>query len=115
MTGRESRDNDHSLQCESDDPSIMKSLKGHKNKITKVKFLLNKKYLISSSQDGTLMFWTMSNKKRPVRFIGHEDGVLALACAESKNSYGSGENPGVAGRIASAGMDRSLRTWTGTS
>lgn len=108
-----------------DDPYLLQSLKGgHRNNaITALAFApQSKRYIFSSSTgDGSIMFWhvgglgggggsggaaLIKNRKRPVRFLGHERDVLALAHTERE---------GEGGRCASAGLDRSVRIWKATA
>ena len=109
-----------------DDPYLLQSLKGgHRNNaITSLAFApQSKRYIFSSSTgDGSIMFWhvggersggggrgayaLLKNRKRPVRFLGHERDVLALAHTERE---------GEGGRVASAGLDRSIRVWKATA
>ena len=109
-----------------DDPYLLQSLKGgHRNNaITSLAFApQSKRYIFSASTgDGSIMFWhvggersggggrgayaLLKNRKRPVRFLGHERDVLALAHTERE---------GEGGRVASAGLDRSVRVWKATA
>ena len=110
-----------------DDPYLLQSLKGgHRNNaITSLAFAPHsKRYIFSASTgDGSIMFWhvggersgggggqgayaLLKNRKRPVRFLGHERDVLALAHTERE---------GEGGRVASAGLDRSIRVWKATA
>ena len=109
-----------------DDPYLLQSLKGgHRNNaITSLAFApQSKRYIFSASTgDGSIMFWhvggersggggrgayaLIKNRKRPVRFLGHERDVLALAHTERE---------GEGGRVASAGLDRSVRVWKATA
>ena len=110
-----------------DDPYLLQSLKGgHRNNaITSLAFApQSKRYIFSASTgDGSIMFWhvggersgggggqgayaLLKNRKRPVRFLGHERDVLALAHTERE---------GEGGRVASAGLDRSIRVWKATA
>ena len=109
-----------------DDPYLLQSLKGgHRNNaITSLAFApQSKRYIFSASTgDGSIMFWhvgglggsgggqgayaLIKNRKRPVRFLGHERDVLALAHTERE---------GEGGRVASAGLDRSIRVWKATA
>lgn len=109
-----------------DDPYLLQSLKGgHRNNaITSLAFApQSKRYIFSASTgDGSIMFWhvgglggggsgqgayaLIKNRKRPVRFLGHERDVLALAHTERE---------GEGGRCASAGLDRSIRVWKATA
>lgn len=102
-----------------DDPHLLQSLKGgHRNNaITALAFApRSNRYIFSASDgDGSIMFWHVSssvtsvgskNRKRPVRFLGHEKDVLALAHTERE---------GEGGRVASAGLDRSVRVWKATA
>ena len=101
-----------------DDPHVLQSLKGgHRNNgITSLAFAPNsRKYIFSSSTgDGSIMFWhvggnassSSKNRKRPVRFLGHEKDVLTLAHTQRE---------GEGGRVASGGLDRSARVWKATA
>jgi WD40 repeat protein len=112
-----------------DDPYLLQSLKGgHRNNaITSLAFApQSERYIFSASTgDGSIMFWhvggersgggggrgqgayaLIKNRKRPVRFLGHERDVLALAHTERE---------GEGGRCASAGLDRSIRVWKATA
>ena len=101
-----------------DDPHVLQSLKGgHRNNgITSLAFAPNsRKYIFSSSTgDGSIMFWhvggnassSSKNRKRPVRFLGHEKDVLTLAHTQRE---------GEGGRVASGGLDRSVRVWKATA
>ena len=101
-----------------DDPHMLQSLKGgHRNNgITSLAFAPNsRKYIFSSSTgDGSIMFWhvggnassSSKNRKRPVRFLGHEKDVLTLAHTQRE---------GEGGRVASGGLDRSVRVWKATA
>ena len=100
------------------DPHVLQSLKGgHRNNgITSLAFAPNsRKYIFSSSTgDGSIMFWhvggnassSSKNRKRPVRFLGHEKDVLTLAHTQRE---------GEGGRVASGGLDRSVRVWKATA
>ena len=101
-----------------DDPHVLQSLKGgHRNNgITSLAFAPNsRKYIFSSSTgDGSIMFWhvggnassSSKNRKSPVRFLGHEKDVLTLAHTQRE---------GEGGRVASGGLDRSVRVWKATA
>jgi len=61
------------------DPELMRSFRGHKDKITQVIFNPNLRQVISSSQDGMIMAWGLRPNSRPNKFLGHKGAVYDVA------------------------------------
>lgn len=79
----------------------VRSLEGHTQKITCLRFLTNKNLLASSSEDFTIKIWNLSNHKTPLQqtLQGHTDRVLALEALSD-------------GRLASGSSDDTVKIWT---
>jgi WD40 repeat protein len=80
-------------------PQLLRSFKGHKDKITQVVFNPNLKQVISASNDGMVMTWGLRPNTRPSKFIGHTGAVYDV----SVNPSGT--------QIASCSKDNTVRLW----
>lgn len=78
---------------------MLRSFKGHKDKITQVIFNPNLRQLISSSTDGMIMTWGLRPNSRPSKFLGHKGAVYDVAV----NPTGT--------HLASASKDGTVRLW----
>ena len=81
------------------DPSLIRSFRGHKDKITQVVFNPNLRQVVSSSTDGTIMTWGLTPNSRPSKFLGHKGSVYDVAV----NPTGT--------LLASASKDSTIRIW----
>jgi centriolar protein POC1 len=62
--------------------------------------LINRKQVISGSEDGNVIVWNFKPQMRPYKFIGHKGAILDLAISPNGNT------------IASASNDETVRLWT---
>ena len=60
-------------------PGLLRSFRGHKDKITQVIFNPNLRQIISSSTDGMIMTWGLRPNSRPQKFLGHKGAVYDVA------------------------------------
>ena len=63
--GNEAAKRSKDLQLEEISPILLRNFQGHRDKITQVVFNPNLKQLVSSSQDGMIMTWSMQPNSRP--------------------------------------------------
>lgn len=56
---------------QSEDPTLERSFRGHKDAVTSVAFNSNLKQLVSGSLDGAVMVWNFKPQLRAFRFAGH--------------------------------------------
>ena len=62
----------------SEDPSLERTFRGHRDGVTACAFNPNMKQLVSSSGDHSLMIWNFKPSMRAYRFAGHKDSVLSV-------------------------------------
>ena len=67
----------------SEDPTLERSFRGHKDAVTAVAFNPNMKQLLSASLDMTLMLWNFKPTLRAYRFTGHKAAVHCVAFSPS--------------------------------
>jgi centriolar protein POC1 len=84
------------------DPTLLRSFRGHKDKINSVLFSPNMKQVISGSDDGDVILWNFKPQMRPYKFIGHKGAINEVAI----NPSGS--------LLASASSDQTVRLWSNT-
>ena len=84
----------------SEDPSLERTFRGHRDGVTACAFNPNMKQLVSSSGDHSLMIWNFKPSMRAYRFAGHKDSVLSVAYSPQGEC------------IASGSKDRTVRLWT---
>ncbi|KAK2534316.1 Poc1a [Columba guinea] len=82
-----------------EDPSLERHFKGHRDAVTSVDFSLNKKQLASGSMDSCLMIWSMKPQMRAYRFVGHKDAVMCVQFSPSGHL------------VASGSRDKTVRLW----
>ncbi len=63
--GKEAQKRNQDLQLEELSPILLRSFQGHRDKVTQVIFNPNLKQLVSASQDGMIMTWSMQPNSRP--------------------------------------------------
>jgi WD40 repeat protein len=56
----------------SEDPTLERTFRGHKDAVTCCAFNPNMKQLITSSNDNSLMIWNFKPQMRAYRFTGHK-------------------------------------------
>mmetsp|Transcript_35771 Transcript_35771/g.34795 ORF Transcript_35771/g.34795 Transcript_35771/m.34795 type:complete len:86 (+) Transcript_35771:46-303(+) len=78
---------------------VMRTFRGHKDKVTQVIFNPNLRQIISSSTDGMLMTWSFRPNSRPQKFLGHKGAIYDVAV----NPTGT--------ILASASKDSCIRLW----
>ena len=61
------------------DPTLLKSLQGHKDRVTKAIFHPSLKQVISSSNDGLILAWGLRPNARPNKFQGHKGPVTDVS------------------------------------
>ena len=81
------------------DPTLLKALQGHKDRVTKAIFHPSLKQVISSSDDGLILAWGLRPNARPNKFAGHKGPVTDVAV------NGRGD------LIASCSRDNTVRIW----
>ncbi len=82
-----------------EDEQVAKQFKGHTDSITSVVFSSNGEWLISGSDDGTVVVWDVSTGETIRTLEGHSKGVTDVAISSD-------------GRwIASASLDQTVRLW----
>lgn len=86
----------------SEDPTLERHFKGHRNVVTALAFNPLLKQLASGSLDSTLMIWNFNTNERAYRFQGHTDAITDVNFAPNNNL------------VASSSMDRTVRLWTPT-
>lgn len=57
---------------QSEDPTLERTFRGHKDSVTAVAFNPNMKQLITASLDNSLMVWNFRPQMRAYRFAGHK-------------------------------------------
>ena len=57
---------------QSEDPTLERTFRGHKDSVTAVAFNPNMKQLITASLDNSLMVWNFKPQMRAYRFAGHK-------------------------------------------
>lgn len=82
------------------DPSLERTLKGHKNYITSVAFSSTLKQIASGSADNNVMLWNFKPQLRAFRYIGHKGIVTAVEFSPEGDM------------LASASKDKTVRLWT---
>ncbi|KAI8906339.1 WD40-repeat-containing domain protein [Gorgonomyces haynaldii] len=82
------------------DPSLERSFRGHKDVITGLCFKPTMSQLASSSMDHSVMIWNFKPQLRAFRFVGHTAAVTGLDFASSGNL------------LASSSRDKTVRLWT---
>jgi WD40 repeat protein len=82
------------------DPTLLKALQGHKDRVTKAIFHPSLKQVISSSDDGLILAWGLRPNARPNKFAGHKGPVTDVAV------NGRGD------LIASCSRDNTVRIWS---
>lgn len=97
--GNEAVKRQQDLKLEELSPILLRNFQGHRDKITQVIFNPNLKQLISSSQDGMIMTWSLQPNSRPQKFVGHKGSVYDVAINPTGN------------QIASASKDNTIRLW----
>ncbi|XP_008290791.1 POC1 centriolar protein homolog B [Stegastes partitus] len=83
-----------------EDPTLERHFKGHKDAVTCADFNPNRKQLASGSVDKTLMIWNLAPKGRAFCFVGHQDVITGLQFSPSGTL------------VASSSKDRTVRLWT---
>ncbi len=61
---------------------------------------LNRKQIISGSEDGDVILWNFKPQMRPYKFIGHKGAINEIAISPN------------GGLIASASRDETVRLWS---
>jgi WD40 repeat protein len=61
----------------SEDPSLERSFRGHKDAITSVSFNPNMRQIVSASFDSCLLIWNFKPQLRAYRFVGHRVGTFS--------------------------------------
>jgi WD40 repeat protein len=61
---------------QSEDPSLERSFRGHKDAVMSVVFNPNMKQVVSSSLDGVVMVWNFKPQLRAFKFAGHKVGNI---------------------------------------
>uniref|UniRef100_A0A7N6BF11 POC1 centriolar protein homolog B n=1 Tax=Anabas testudineus TaxID=64144 RepID=A0A7N6BF11_ANATE len=84
----------------SEDPSLERHFKGHKDAVTCADFNPNRKQLASGSVDKSLMIWNLAPKARAFRFVGHQDVITGVQFSPFGNL------------VATSSKDRTVRLWT---
>ncbi|KAK3535976.1 hypothetical protein QTP70_022850 [Hemibagrus guttatus] len=83
-----------------EDPTLARHFKGHKDAVTCADFSPNNKQLATGSSDKTLMIWNLNPKSRAFRFVGHQDIVTSVHFSPSSEL------------VASGSRDKTVRLWT---
>ena len=73
---------------------ILKTLRGHKDKITKLAFSPDGKMLVSSAWDDTIHLWDPHSGRNIHIFRGHTDGVQTLSFSPDGETFVSGSDDG---------------------
>ena len=60
------------MVSQEDNPSLMRTFRGHKGCISAVAFNPSLTQLVSSSKDSCLMLWNFKPQLRAFRFVGHK-------------------------------------------
>lgn len=82
------------------DPSLERTLRGHKNYVTSVCFSSTLKQLASGSADNSVMLWNFKPQLRAFRYVGHKGMVTSVEFSPEGDT------------LASASKDRTVRLWT---
>lgn len=86
---------------QSEDPTLERTFRGHKDSVTAVAFNPNMKQLITASLDNSLMIWNFKPQMRAYRFAGHKvrsDARIEAAAAPRARlaaGWGGGAKDGV--------------------
>jgi WD40 repeat protein len=92
---------------QSEDPTLERTFRGHKDGVTAVCFNPNMKQLITASLDNSLMVWNFKPQMRAYRFAGHKVSrrsgvrfsvVMQVARRHGDTRRGGGEGGWVCGR-----------------
>ncbi|KAJ3125799.1 hypothetical protein HK098_008187 [Nowakowskiella sp. JEL0407] len=80
--------------------SVIRTLKGHRNKVTSLAVSENPPRLFSGSYDNTILEWDITNGKVVRNYTGHTEDVYAVAVL-----------PGDTPRLFSGSVDEKIREW----
>lgn len=87
------------LQPCSEDPSLERCFKGHRDAATCVAWNAGVRQVVTGGGDGSVMVWHLAPRLRAFRFMGHQEAVLGLAYDPVNNL------------VASGSKDRTVRLW----
>ncbi|KAJ4439632.1 hypothetical protein ANN_07760 [Periplaneta americana] len=93
---------DVNRKMSSDDPTLERHFRGHRDSVTALAFNPTMKQLASSSLDSSIMVWNFRQMNRAFRFKAHKDGVMDISFSPSGQL------------VASVSRDRSVRLWVPT-
>ncbi|CAL6102178.1 Pentapeptide_repeats-containing protein [Hexamita inflata] len=69
---------------------LIKTLKGHEEQVTSLAFCLNQNYIVSGSDDKTIIMWDISQEKIVKTFQGHTSAINCVAVSPDGKSMVSG-------------------------
>ncbi|MFO7837860.1 MAG: hypothetical protein R6V83_14545 [Candidatus Thorarchaeota archaeon] len=72
----------------------LKTLTGHEDIVSKVRFLEKGAHLLSSSWDGTTRCWSLQKTKNEPSILKHDSAVKSLAIAKDENKGAAGARSG---------------------
>jgi centriolar protein POC1 len=81
------------------DPTLVKTFRGHTDHITSVSFHPMMQSIASSSADSTICVWSLRANTRPYKFVGHKAPVTDLEFSPN------------GAFIASASKDCTVKIW----
>ncbi len=81
------------------DPSLERTLRGHKGYVTDVAFSPSLRHLASSSGDNCIMLWNYKPQLRAFRFVGHRGVVTSVQFSPEGDL------------LASGSKDKTVRLW----
>eukprot|EP00842_Homolaphlyctis_polyrhiza_P004171 jgi/Hompol1/4755/HPOL_001240-RA len=84
----------------SQDPTLERSFRGHKDVVTSLAFKPSMTQLASASMDHSVMIWNFKPQLRAFRFVGHKAPVTCIDFSPSGNL------------LASCSRDKTVRLWT---
>lgn len=90
----------------------LRTFKGHKSNVTKIKYTSDGKYLLSGSMDNTLKLWNTETGKEIKNFTGHSDVIEAITFSPDDKYILSGSWDGTI-KLWDSISGKEIRTFTG--
>lgn len=82
------------LLIDLEEGTVLKTLKGHEDIVSMVRFLKKGKHLLSSSWDGTTRRWSLKKGKKESNILKHHTEVKSLAITDNENKGAAGGRDG---------------------
>ncbi|MBD3157482.1 MAG: hypothetical protein GF309_01715 [Candidatus Lokiarchaeota archaeon] len=82
------------LLIDLEEGTVLKTLRGHEDIVSRVRFLKKGKYILSSSWDGTTRRWSLKKDKKESNILKHHTEVKSLAIADNESKGAAGGRDG---------------------